>query len=412
MKALRIIVTLFLLAGMANFNPAEAQFGKLKKKAKDKIERKAEEKKREKERAIDRKADEKLDDAVEGAEDSAQNIFKKRAEEAMANMAGLSEEPFDLGPNEQGRASASHVYYRTVSSVNYAGMEQMPEMFRNLMTTNEVHYFHDGVHRSDLRNTSTIINAKSRQIININHDQATYSVQTFDDLAAMIDGMASDASYDNDDADDTPAFDPDDLKISVTETGHKERFHGVETTQKVMVVESLMEREEDGEVTRNKVYFVIDARVSDEIAGHKTIHDINMEIAQAMGAAFGHTGNAFSGMFAMLQQDPAVSGQMEEAVAEMRKMGGGLPVRNDTYIVMGPEDGELDLDAVLTGELASPESAQAMQSGEVTEQTTFMVLTSETGDLNSDKFDSDLLKAPADYTQVEAIANPWAPGQN
>lgn len=412
MKALRIIVTLFLLAGMANFNPAEAQFGKLKKKAKDKLERKAEDKKREKEQVLDRKADEKLDDAVEGAEDSAQNIFKKRAEEAMANMAGLSEEPFDLGPNERGRASAPHVYYRTVSSVNYAGMEQMPEMFRNLMTTNEVHYFHDGEHRTDSRNTSTIVSAKSRQIISINHDEGTYSVQTFDDLASMIDGMAGEMPSDSDGADDTPAMNPDDVKVSVTETGHNERINGVETTQKVMVVESLMEREEDGEVTRNKVYFVIDARVSDEVAGHKTVHDVNMEVAQAMGAAFGQTGNSFSGMFAMLQQDPAVSGQMEDAVAEMRKMGGGLPVRNDTYIVMGPEDGELDLDAVLTGELASPESAQAMQGGEVTTQTTFMILTSETGDLNTDKFDSNLLKAPAEYSQVEAITNPWAPGQN
>ncbi len=406
MKALRIAVMLFVFAGMATFNPAEAQFKKLRKKGKDKIEQKAKEKQLEKERKLENKVDEKLDDAVEGAEDSAQSVFQKKAEEAMASMAGLAEEPFDLGPNQKGSATAPFVMYRSVTEMNFPGMEKMPDMFKNLMTVNEVHYFHDGRSRTDSRDVSNIADGPGRRMISIDHVEGTYSIQTFESLAAMIDGMSKDIDDEEIDMSDMP--DASDMKVSVDDTGLKEKINGVLTSQRVMVIEGNFTNTTEGGTKEGKVFFVTDARVSDEVAGHQTVADINLEIARAMGAAFGNAGSSFSGLFQMMQQDPQMSDQMNDAIAEMKKMGGGLPIRSDTYIVQAPKDHVLDIDAVLSGVLASQEEMQAAQNGNITKQLTMLSARTTTGDLSADKFSSDVMGIPDDYEQVEAITDPWA----
>ncbi|NND73308.1 MAG: hypothetical protein HKN43_17165 [Rhodothermales bacterium] len=399
MRALRILVMVLICAGMANINPAEAQFKKLRNKGKDKIEKKAEQKKREKERKLDAKVDRELDKAVEGAEDSAQdaagNLFERKAQEAMANAMGEPEEPFDLGPNASGNASAPFVMYRSVTRMHIPGMDELPDMFKHLFTVNEVHYLHDGRHRTDSRGNSNIADARARRLVNIMHASEEYSVRTFDELANMIEAM-NNGSEESEQVDDSDMPNTSNMKASVTETGRSMMVNNVRGDQRIMVIEGDYSGESNGEEFEGKFFFVTDAWISSQVAGHKTITDINMEIAREMGAAFAGANNSFAGIFAMMQSDPEMSNQMNDALAELRKMGGGLPVMSDTYIVQAPKDATLDLDKVLQGVLGD-----FSQEGPVTEQKTMMKVASVIGDLSTDPFNLGLLDAPGNYSLIE-----------
>lgn len=231
----------------------------------------------------------------------------------------------------------------------------------------------------------------------LQHADETFSVRTFEELANIVSEMGETDSEMPDSRDISAAGE---MKASVHETGKTMIVNDVLAEQRILVLEGEFESTSNESTNEGLFFFVTSAWISDVIAGHKTIAETNMEIAKAMGSSFGSTGNSFAGIFAMMQNQDA-SAKMNKALAELKKMGGGLAVKTDTYMVQAPKGTKLDLEKVLTGEMGT-----MAQDGFVTSQQTVFAVHNTVGDLKTDKFNLGLLDAPGEYTLIE-YANPF-----
>jgi hypothetical protein len=290
-------------------------------------------------------------------------------------------------------------------------------------------YLHGGRELMDDGNEATLINLDDASYTQILHDNATFWTITLDEFTAMMDAQMAQVQQQMDDA-ETGMDDIDDeenptknvnmeFSVRTDKTGRSETMLGVPADQYVVVVETTIEAteeveddEEEEEVQRSGKFFsVFEIWTTDRLAGMHTMKEFGERTAKLMGGAFGQTqsGEIFGSDF----PDSRFGASMERAGQEFQKIE-GFAVSTTIYMVVAPEDAELDVDAVLKSkdEPLSFEALAASMSGDgdrLKGQVTVLTTTQFVSNASADAFDRSMVSVPSSYTET---ASPLAAMNN
>jgi hypothetical protein len=399
MTMLRIPAAVILAIAIGLPHSALGQFGGLLKKAQEKVEEQVQETA---EARLERAMDDAIRSAVEGLADDLESRI------AGLVMSNLPPEPAELGEIETGEADASQVSYRTVSRLRMSGgSERSGNLLERFGIVEERAYVGTNKRRTDAGEESEIMDAEGARTVQIDHEDRTYWVMTFEEMMKPTEVMMTQMSEQMEEVErsseyqemsDRPAGSVRDMKVEVKKTGKSRKIRGAEASQSVVIVEGeyvTTAYDEDGNPvqTDGKFYTVVDQWHSAGISGYETMKGCERALAEALGAAF--SGSSFSKFAESFQSAPYMQESANEALSKMEEPE-GLALESTVYFVSAPTETKLNLDAVLEGKGFAGEEVKGAPG-----QSTLMSIVTEIGDLTSSPFDDALLGPPSDgYTEI------------
>ena len=371
--------------------PADAQFNRLKERAKQRAKERLTQ---HAEKKVDQAVDKVVDGAVKFTEDQVNNwvdnIFKGNA--SVSDDGVLSRdgrEDVKLVSNESSPKNADYLSYIEVSTVTIPGFS------RGKMTTASDFFLHDFKTSHDDATTRNVIDMGTGVVTLANHEDKTWWQTTLAEMAEMM-GQTFDAAKQKMDESDVSSEDMKDadvemdFQMTVDDTGITENVNGVSAHKYIYTVESTMtgKDEEENEMT-TRFYMVTESWMSTDVAGYETLMDFYKKAAESEGMA------AMAGTMSEKMQglgfiDPRIEGSMKKAAEEMAKAS-GLPVKSTTWMVQLADDAELDVESVLKDEMASADGSQR----------TVMKTDYYLSNLSGSPFDLANLGAPSEYEQIE-----------
>lgn len=277
--------------------------------------------------------------------------------------------------------------------------------------------------------SSTIIDLEQNRMYMLQHEEKTYFSMSLDSMvagmAAMGDAMAGAEIQPQASVEEAPSLE---FKVEVDRTGERSEISGYRAERVLVTLEAeRMESapdpsaDEDGPPTR--LVLLMDLWLSGEVPGYGTLQAFQQELATNMQAAAPGAAGAADMMLDMITQTPGTQQALEKAAEEMRKLP-GMPVRTSTFIVTVPVAERFQRDPVLNPESPSAGSAarsaarsaigglfgrkkQAAdeETGEPT-QSTVLTLIDTLMEVDTGPLSPDLFRVPADYTEIEAAADP------
>ena len=394
--ALILSLALLLLIPQTSHAQLRGLRDRLKKKAEQKIEREVEERTT---RRLENELNKAIDNTVENIADDIESSI-----EGMV-MSDEPPPPIELGKNSTGAADAPYVTFTVATRIQIGGNDMASRLLQRYGAQEEVISTFGNKQRTDENlESSQIIDADTKRIIELNHQRKEWWAMSLDDMFKSLDQMRTEAIESNPDAEDISSKIKD-VKVSVDRTGKTETIHGVSAQQIVMMVEgsyeaTFNEESSDESLTMNgTTYIIVDAWQSNEVAGYKTLATFGQEMAKAMGSSIQGTG--FASMLSALQSTPELKKAAEDASNHLNPEE-GLPVRTRTFYVQVPEGGVLDKEAVLSG--ASPDTPTELS------QRVLMTVLTEIGNLSTEPFNEAILEPTAGYTEVESPLEQYTTG--
>ena len=253
-------------------------------------------------------------------------------------------------------ASAQDVTYKTRSSISMGGamdalMGMAARMGGGSTETVETQYIKPGKMRTDVMESSSIVDLEGRRYISVDHNNRTYTVVSFDSVTAMAQSMSQQMNQAGQ-APRQPTSPPTDqpqmeysFDVSVDRAGERQSIAGYQAERVFVTVE--MEGREAGTQDQDgqggRIVMLTDMWVSPDAPGYEAFASNQSDQAQAMAGA---TRDMSSAMGAMFAQNPNQRAAMERAAEEMKKVE-GMPLKTTTHMVMVPLDQEFDRDAAL-----------------------------------------------------------------
>ncbi len=405
MKYAKALLVALLLSTFAIPQTADAQFGRLKKRAE---ERAKERLTQHAERKVDQAVDKVVDESVARTENRLQswidNAFKGSAsvsEDGVLSRDGR--EDIQLTPNQSGPSTSDHLSYIEVTTLRVPGLAAFSGM-----TTASEFSLHDGRSVTDNQSDMNIIDLNLESIINADHDSKTYWQQTFAEMAAMLEQAMGNVSDQVDQA-QASAGDVDDevrdanvemeYSFDVDDTGQTEDINGIRARRFIYTMEAIATGENDeGETMSTKFYTIIDSWVSTAVAGYETLTSFQSQMARTMmdDAQINSLADKMQGLAFL---DPRIGGSMEQA-AEKMKDAVGLPVKSILYMVSVPEGKQLDRGTVFSGAAGDAMTAAIEDGSEAQEQRTVMISETYISNLSGESFPTSKLEVPSNYTMV------------
>ena len=142
-------------------------------------------------------------------------------------------------------ADAQHLRYKTKSEMNLESLGFIGSLLDSEFV--EEASISGNIKRVDRKDSSTITNLDTEEIINLNHKKKEYSVVTFEELmqafkdaTAYGQMQAADGSGGSGSGDDVPEYKVD-FDLRVEDTGKSKKIDGVKAYQKVLIIETLFE---------------------------------------------------------------------------------------------------------------------------------------------------------------------------
>ena len=247
-------------------------------------------------------------------------------------------------------AEAQTVYYKTETSVKLHMLGRLGNMMGNKPTTSE--FFVDEMHMrsNDGDRSSTIFSIPAGTFTSMDNKKKTYFEMTFDQMMSMFSASSQEAGQSMDDA----GYNPDDLEfsVSVEDLGGSEKIAGYTADRKLlrMEVKYTAETTDDKgntDTASGKFYAISEVWVSKDVPGQEVMNEFGKNYADKMGKAFANNNVGFmAGMQQAFMSDGRMKPAMEKLAEEMKKLE-GTPLKTISYLVLGPDDQELDIDAIL-----------------------------------------------------------------
>ena len=250
-------------------------------------------------------------------------------------------------------AEAQTVYYKTETSVKLHMLGRLGNMMGNKPMTSE--FFVDSMHMrsNDGDRSSTIFSIPDGTFTSMDNKKKTYFEMTFDQMMSMFSASSQEAGQSMDEA----GYNPDDLEfsISVEDLGGSEKIAGYNADRKLLRMEvkytaESTDDEGNAETASGKFYAISEVWVSKGVPGEEIMNEFGKNYADKMGKAFANNNPGFmAGMQQAFMSDGRMKPAMEKLAEEMKKLE-GTPLKTISYLVVGPEDQELDIDAILNKE--------------------------------------------------------------
>ncbi|MFK7843663.1 MAG: hypothetical protein AB8G77_00075 [Rhodothermales bacterium] len=279
---------------------------------------------------------------------------------------------------------------------------------------------------NDGKRTSTIFSIPESKFSTLDHKKKTYYDVTFDEMASMFEGAREGAQQQIDGSEGNP--DDVEFSVSVEDMGSSEKIAGYKADRMLVKIDLTFNSETtddqgNAQQASGKFYAVSEVWVSKDVPGHDVMVEFGQNYADKMGKAFSRNSAGFAAMQQAFMSDGRMQPAMEKMAEEMKKLE-GTPLRTVTYLVVGPEDQELDLDAIFgekkkkkkrggLGRFAQNalksqglniggEEESNENSGEITEQT--ILTETETVYLKVELVDDDAKRymIPGKYKQIDA----------
>ncbi len=256
--------------------------------------------------------------------------------------------------------NAQTVHYKTETRMKMHMLGGLGNMMGNKPITSESFVTKEYMRTDDGDRNVTIFSLPDGKFYTLDTRKKTYYEMSFDDMVQMMDNARESMQSQMGEADSS--YDPEDLEfnISVEDLGGRENVAGYAAEQKLMQMEvkftaDFEDEEGNVESTGGKFYMVSEMWISKDVPGYDIVTEFGQNFAEQMGQAFsGANGGGFVAMQQALMSDGRMQPAMERMAEEMKKLD-GAPLRTVSYMVLAPEDSELDIDAVLNNKEAAQE---------------------------------------------------------
>ena len=245
---------------------------------------------------------------------------------------------------------AQTVHYKTETRMKMHMLGAMSNMMGNKPQVSDVYVSDQYMLSVDGKRSSSLMSAANGTIATLDHKKKTYYEMSFDEMASMFTAMQEDGRQQIDDA----GYDPADMQFSVQVealgSGGEVAGHNTEKKRMIMELAYTAETSDDAqnaEQVSGKFYTVTEMWISKNVPGSDIVDAFSNNYASAIGQSFEHHAtNRMAGMQQMFMSDGRMGPAMEQLAEEMKKLE-GTPLKTVTYVVLGPDGQELDLDAVL-----------------------------------------------------------------
>lgn len=235
-------------------------------------------------------------------------------------------------------------------------------MIGNKPMTSEVFVTEDYMRSDDGDRSTTIYSLPEGKFYSLDNRKKTYFEMSFDDMMNMLSNTRAQMQGDIEQETD---YNPDDFEfsVSVEDLGGGEAVAGYQTDHKLMKMElkyttEMTDDQGNTQTASGKFYTISEVWLSKDVPGYDIVNDFGQKYADQMGQAFSQGGG---GRYAAMQQafmsDGRIQPALEKLAEEMKKLD-GAPLRTVSYLVIVPEDQELDMDAVLNHQEVAQEQKQ------------------------------------------------------
>lgn len=346
-------------------------------------------------------------------------------------------------------SAAQDLQYSSTTKLELAGtagrvMNVVSRLGGGSEETKETVYLKEDRMRTDDEGSSTILDLRQQRYVILNHDQKTYAVMAFSEMAQMAEQMAAATEDAVDEArseagqqtEEHPGAEGDsatmeyDLKVERTGESKTIRGHRAERVLMVMTAKGTQVAEQEGEedvegslVLANEMWVTTDS--NGEMA---PLFAFQEQMAESMAASFEGIGTSAQamgdGLQAAFASDPRMGEMMKDAAEEMSELD-GFPLITMMKMVMVPGDLEFDAKTAFEGEPEKKEEVSATQrAGRMARsfarsrfgrgskddaekeeapaeptQTTLMTVTTEITDVQRSSLSEDLFSIPSDYAE-------------
>ncbi|MEM8484049.1 MAG: hypothetical protein AAF564_00810 [Bacteroidota bacterium] len=248
-----------------------------------------------------------------------------------------------------GTAFSQTVHYKTETRMKMHMLGAMGNMIGNKPQVSEVYVNDKYMLTKEGKRTSTILSAVDGNFKTMDHKKKTYFEMGFDEMANMFSTASADAEQEMGEAGYDPAA--MEFSVKVEDQGNGGDVAGFSTSKKLMIMELTYTAETTNdagntETAAGKFYTVSEMWISKDVPGYDVVEAFGKNYTASVGQAFsGANMGRMAGMQQAFMSDGRMGPAMEQLAEEMEKLE-GAPLKTVTYIVLGPEDQELDLDAI------------------------------------------------------------------
>ncbi len=248
-----------------------------------------------------------------------------------------------------GTATAQTVHYKTETRMKMHMLGAMGKMIGNKPQVSEVYVNDKYMLTVEGKRHSTILSVPDGNFSTMDHKKKTYFVMGFDEMANMFSSASADAEQQMGES----GYDPGDMQFSVKveDQGDGGSVAGYSTSKKLMIMELTYSAETtddqgNAETASGKFYTVSEMWISKDVPGYDVVEAFGKNYTESVGKAFsGANMGRMAGMQQAFMADGRMGPAMEQLAEEMEKLE-GAPLKTKTFIVLGPEDQELNLDAI------------------------------------------------------------------
>ncbi len=411
MKYLTTTAVLFVIAALVTPIDADAQIGRkirdrIKNRAEERAKSKAEQKTNE---IIDRNVDKAVDALFAKTEEKVNKMIEsafsknKTTVDLENNVISQEGQPdVTIEPNASGPADAAYVQYLHVTVFQFPGT--LGELLGN--GAYDRVYLQEDRQLNRSAADADLLDVGNKRVVNMNFEEGNFWIMNFsefgDAVASSTAMMQAPGGGDmNNQQGPTDSTDVE-FEFEVRDGGSG-TVRGVEANRKFVIMKAKVEAEDEdtGETTKGNLYTVVDTWLSSRIAGAKTIATFNQRAGEAMGEAF-RSSQGGETLQAGVLGDPRIGPALEEASKKLSEVD-GFTVQAETFVVMTPEDVELDLEKVLAeGETDMEAWAASMdeESEGVQEQVTLFSLLNFVSNMNTEEFSEEVFEIPDNLEEI------------
>ncbi len=248
------------------------------------------------------------------------------------------------------------LHYGTETKVKLHMMGRIGNMLGNKPTKSEIYVNEQNMRSNDGDRSFSIFSIPKGTIASADAKKKTYYEMGFDEMTSMFASMQKDTRQQAQDA----GYDPEDFEfdVSVTDLNESEEIAGYTANKKLFRLEmryttEAVDDEGNPVTTAGKFYAVSIVSLAQGVPGFEIIETFGKNYATKMGNSFARNNAGFASMQQAFMSDSRMKPAMEKLAEETKQLE-GAPLRTITYLILGPEGEELNLDFILKKEEPAP----------------------------------------------------------
>ena len=222
--------------------------------------------------------------------------------------------------------------------------------------------------RTDNKDNSVIIDVDGGRFVTIDHKKKTYTVMTFEQMAAMMSAAADSmkAAKARGEAEQKKAKAEDskyemDYSIKVDPTGERQKIAGYDASRTFLTISmGAHEKGQEARADEGKMTVLVDQWLSTSAPNAVAMREFQRAYAAKLGREFS---DPMKQMAALFNSNPQMKEGMAAAAKEMAKQQ-GIPLRSSIYFVVVPEGKTLDRQLAVAGGEKAQAEAKAEQKEE------------------------------------------------